>query len=414
MTYQECLAGIHSRKVFSSHASLERIGRLMARLGNPQNNLRCIHVAGTNGKGSVCALVDSALRAAGYRVGLFTSPYLVEFCERIRVNFQPVSQKMLISAYETVMREESALETAGFEPVNEFELVTALGFLIFDRMQVDYAIIEVGLGGRWDATNIIQAPEVVCITPVSLDHTAVLGDTIAEIAWEKAGIIKKGCPVVVAPQHADALEILCHTAQTQCASLILVGLPKLLSYQTSGIQFRYDNTDITIPLLGRHQMHNTAAAWEVCKLLQLPPDQVASGFSMVAWPGRLQYIEGNPDILIDAGHNPAGILALCNSLDELFPGRGIITIMAMMRDKDYAHCIPLVANRSQVLIATTVSLPRSLPPEELAAEAEGLCTVLTAPSISAGIEHARALAKQGQLILVCGSVYAAGEAQKTI
>lgn len=415
MTYQEALLGIHSRKAFSvGGPTLERIRRLMERLGNPQEQFRTMHIAGTNGKGSVSALVAAALQKSGFRTGLFTSPYLVEFRERIQVDREMISEELLISCYEAVMQEETALEQEGHEPVNEFELVTAMGFLAFARMHVDYAVIEVGLGGRCDATNILSRPAACCITPVSLDHTGVLGNTVAEIAAEKAGIIKPGCPVVIARQEPEAQAILLQTASALDSPVVCTGTPELVSCDKSGNSFCYDGQTLSIPLLGQYQLQNAAAAWEVCKLLKLPPDRVKQGFSGAFWPGRLQYIPGSPDLLIDAGHNPAGIAALCEALNTLFAGREILTVMAMMQDKDHIWCIPQVAKRSGLLIAATVSLPRSLPPQQLAGEAEPYCRTLTAASVAEGIRMAKAMAGPEQLILVCGSVYAAGEALKTI
>lgn len=415
MTYSEALAAIHSRKAFSTGGpTLDRIRRLLDRLGDPQKDFKSVHVAGTNGKGSVCALVESALRASGFRVGLFTSPYLVEFRERIQVDRVPISEELLTACFEAVMAQETALEQAGFEPVNEFELVTAIGFLAFSRCDVEYAVIEVGLGGRCDATNILPAPEVCCITPISLDHTGVLGNTVTEIAAEKAGIIKPCRPVVLARQENGAMEVLRHEALTQDSPCILTQEPELLRYDIHGILFRYEDQKLSIPLLGRYQMDNAVAAWEVCKALHLPSECAKKGFAHVSWPGRLQYIHGSPDLLIDAGHNPAGIAALCQTLDELLAGREIITVMAMMKDKDHGSCIPMVASRSGALIATSVQLPRSLPPAELAAEAGQFCRTFSASSVVEGIHLAQSMAKSGQLVLVCGSVYAAGEALRTI
>ncbi len=413
MTYSEVLAHIHSRRTFSSCASLERISRLMDRLGNPQSSFRCIHVAGTNGKGSTCALVEAALRQAGYRVGLFTSPYLVDFRERIQINRQLISQEQLIACYKTVMEAEAALECEGFEPVNEFELVTALGFTAFAAERVDYAVIEVGLGGRWDATNVL-IPEVSCITPISLDHTAVLGDSISKIAREKAGIIKEGRPVVLSVQQEEAKAVLVQAAAAAESPVIMAGTPKLEMYDKDGLRFSYDGESLSVPLLGYFQMENAAAAWEVCKLLGLPRTQVKAAFAQVQWQGRLQYVPGKPDMLIDAGHNPAGIAALCQCLDQLFGDREILAVMAMMRDKDYSRCIPMVAARCQRLIAATVGLPRSLPPDLLAQIAAPLCETDTAVSVPEGIRKVRIASKPGQLVLICGSVYAAGEALKTI
>lgn len=414
MTYQTCLEKIHSRKTFSSTASLSRMERLMDALGNPQNRIKCVHVAGTNGKGSACALIESALRASGYRTGLYTSPYLLDFRERIRIDFQMISREELISCYELVMAEEERLEQAGYEPINEFELVTAIGFVAFARAGVDYAVIEVGLGGRCDATNVIKLPKVCCIMPVALDHTAVLGSTVAEIAAEKAGIIKANCPAVLAKQSLEALAVLHQTAMEKHSTVTDAEIPEITAIDRWGSTFRYQGVDISIPLLGAHQAENAAAAYEVCKRLNLPQEQVLRGFANVQWPGRMQYIPGPPGVLIDAGHNPAGIEVLTETLDQLFPDVPLITVMAMMRDKDYSACIPVIARRSQKLIGVSVGLPRALPPEELVAEAGKYCETETAVSVASAMEQVKKQAEPGQMVLVCGSVYAAGAALETI
>ena len=410
MTYAEALSAIHSRKRFSSVASLERMTRLMERLGNPQDQIRCIHVAGTNGKGSVCAFTESILRTAGFHVGLFTSPYLVDFRERIQFDRNCISEEMLVSCFEAVMTEEKSLESLGYEPINEFELVTAIGFYAFAQMHVDYAVIEVGLGGRYDATNVLRAPEVCCITPISLDHTAVLGNTVAEIALEKSGIIKQGTKVVSGAQEPEAMEVIKTTADQKGCALIVPRERTILAESLMGTRMEYKGNAVNVPLLGRHQVDNALTAWEICAAAGISESDIVAGIERTAWKGRLQYLPGVPTVLIDAGHNPAGIRTLTDTLDTMFRGKPMISVMAMMRDKDYAVCIPEIARRSKTLIAASVGLPRSLPQDELAAQAEPYCEALTAPSVSDGIELAKRIASKDDVILVCGSVYAAGEA----
>lgn len=415
MTYEKVLSSIHSRRTFSGGGpTLERIGRLMNALGNPQEDYRCVHVAGTNGKGSLCAFMNSILLECGYRVGMFTSPYLRDFRERIQVCGEMISRELLVECYETVMEQEYKLESSGYEPVNEFELVTAIGFLAFSRMQVDYVVLEVGLGGKSDPTNLITKPAVSCIMPVSLDHTAILGDTIPEIAGEKAGIIKPGCPVVMAKQLPEAREVFCKTAKAVGARLCETEDFKVISAVGSGSSFLYRGEIFKISLLGAHQIENALVAIGASSVLELPLDQVRSGLKKAVWPGRLQLIPGSPEILIDAGHNAAGIDALIAALDQLFPGRRIVSVVAMMRDKDYSYVLPEIARRSRILLGTTVGLPRSLPPEEIKALAGCYCQAYSAETISSALEMAEQMADQGDLILVCGSVYAAGEALNQI
>lgn len=409
MTYEEALAGIHSRRTFSGGGpTLDRIRRLMDALGNPQEQLKAVHIAGTNGKGSVSAMTAAALRECGYRVGLFTSPYLVEFRERIRLDGENISEKALENCYETVMKAEKKLESQGFEPVNEFELVTAMGFLAFARAKVDYAVLEVGLGGRTDPTNLISHPAACCITSISLDHTQVLGDTLEKIAGEKAGIIKRGAPVIVARQKPEVYRVIAEKAEEMGAPLYPAPDVEPLRQDKHGTKFLCGERTLEIPLLGDYQMENAAAAWEIARVLGLPEEQVKRAFSQVSWPGRLQYIPGKPDYLIDAGHNPGGIGALCKTLNELFADRKITAVVSMMKDKDYEACIPEVAKLAEHVIGCSVGLPRSLRPEEIAKTAGAYCKADWSERFSGAMEMARK--DEGNLIVVCGSVFGAGAA----
>ena len=409
MTYEEALAGIHSRRTFSGGGpTLDRIRRLMKALGNPQENFRAVHIAGTNGKGSVSAMLDEALRESGYRTGLFTSPYLVDFRERVRIDGALLSREELTACYEAVMEQETRLEQQGFEPVNEFELVTAIGFLAFSRAKVDYAVLEVGLGGRTDPTNLIERPAVCCITSISLDHTAILGDTVEKIAGEKAGIIKTGCPVVAAKQEPEALAVIQERAEQLESPLYLAPELEILEETKHGTRFLCGGAALFTPLLGRFQTENASAAYRACQVLGLPEERVKTALSRVAWPGRLQYIPGSPDYLIDAGHNPGGIEALCQTLDRLFGDRKITAVVSMMKDKNYAVCIPEIARRAEKVIGYSVGLPRSLSPEEIARAAAPYCPSQGAADIRSALEKARQ--DRGNLILVCGSVFGAGAA----
>lgn len=414
MTYDEVLTGIHSRRTFSGTPTLDRIRRLMSALGDPQEHYKCVHVAGTNGKGSLCAFMNSVLMECGYSVGMFTSPYLQDFRERIRMNGEMISKELLTECYESVMNEEEKLEALGFEPVNEFELVTAIGFLAFSRMNVEYVVLEVGLGGKSDPTNLISTPAVSCIMPISLDHTAILGATVEKIAAEKAGIIKSHCPVVIAKQPKEARGVFCRTAQSVGAKLYEVKEPEIVSRSAVGSKFLCAGEEYEIALLGKHQVENAMVALGASLVLELPPDKVKKGLKYAQWPGRLQYIPGTPDILIDAGHNAAGIDVLISALEELFPERNVISVVAMMKDKDYVYVLPKIASVSNLLIGTTIGLPRSLLPESILELATQYCDAVTAPDISSALCLARECSKNGDLILVCGSVYAAGEALNQI
>ena len=415
MTYEEVLQGIHSRRTFSGGGpTLDRIRRLMNALGNPQEDYPCVHVAGTNGKGSLCSFMNSILTECGYKVGMFTSPYLRDFRERIQIGGKLIDRECLIDCYETVMAEERLLEEAGFEPVNEFELVTAIGFLAFSRMKVDYVVLEVGLGGKSDPTNLIKKPAVSCIMPISLDHTSILGDTIEKIAGEKAGIIKQGCPVVLADQPPEARKVFLEAAKSVDAPIFYAPEATILSETVEGYRFLYGGEEFAISLLGEHQVRNAMTAICASEVLALPDGCVKEGLKKAVWPGRLQYIPGNPDVLVDAGHNAAGIDALTGALDSLFSGRRTISVVAMMRDKDFSYVIPEIAKRSECLIGTTVGVPRSLPPEEIGELAGTYCLSGAAKDMKTALIMAKEKAKAQDLILVCGSVYAAGEALSLI
>lgn len=414
LNYEEVLSAIHSRKTFSGGgATLSRISRLMEGLGNPQEDFKTVHVAGTNGKGSVSAMIHAGLAAAGYRTGLFTSPYLKDFRERICINGQMISQDELIHCYETVMAEETAFEQQGYEPINEFELVTAIGFLAFSRSKVDYVVLEVGLGGRTDPTNLVRHPAVCCIMPISLDHTAILGDTIEKIAAEKAGIIKDGCPVVISAQPEEAKKVFQKTAAKHLAPFYEAESVCPISMTKQGTGFLAGNIELFIPLLGAHQMENASAALRVLQLLGVDDTVIKNALAAVSWPGRLQYF-ADSEILVDSGHNEAGIRALCTALNTLFSDMPIIAVMAMMKDKDYGFCIPEIAKRAKLLIGTTTGLPRSLEPQSIVSAAKEFCPGFTTDSMEQAIKLAKSHAEAGDLILVCGSVYAAGDALKIL
>ncbi len=409
MTYSEVLSGIHGRKRFSQ-PTLDRIRRLMAALGDPQEQFRVVHVAGTNGKGSVSAMIHEMLVASGYKTGLFTSPYLKEFRERIRICGENIPEEDLISCYETVMEAELALEQEGFEPINEFELVTAMGFLAFSRAGVEFVVLEVGLGGKSDPTNLIAKPAVCVIMPISLDHTAVLGDTVAQIAGEKAGIIKECCPLVLAKQPEDAKQVFCETAKVLHAPVYEAEAVIPVAGDKFGSRFCVGEREVFLPLLGSHQMDNAAVALKAAEVLGLDMNTCAKALSHVSWPGRLQYFPGTPEFLVDAGHNPAGIESLCDALDRLFDDKTIIAILAMLKDKDFDTCIPAIASRSRAVIGTTVGQPRSMTPDEICQEGAAYCPAFPAENMQQAIELAKTMATEQDLILICGSVYAAGDA----
>ena len=413
MTYEESVNYIHGRPKFSARRTdLSKVHRLLERLGSPHKQGKYVHVTGTNGKGSTCAFVHSVLRAAGFKVGLFTSPYLVHFEERFQVNGEPIPKEKLAEITSKIRSVEEQLEAEGYDPATEFEIVTAVGFCYFASCNCDYVVLEVGIGGRLDCTNVIDPPVCACIAPVSLDHQKTLGNTVAEIAADKSGIIKPGSQVVVsAGQPEEAMEVIRKAAQTVGAKLIDASELSLeiKSASRHGTECIVDGVELHVPLLGRHQVDNAVAAYAICKAIGIPVETIQTGIASAVWPARLQYIPGTPDILLDAGHNPAGVATLGKALDDLFTGVPLRVVMGMMSDKATDICIPAVAKRAKRLYACAVDWPRAMPAVELAAVAGAYCPATACQSVKAALDQACAEAEPGEMVLVCGSVYLVGD-----
>lgn len=410
-TYDEIMEQLHGRPRYSRKKDLDRITNLMAALGDVQKNLRFVHVAGTNGKGSVSALTASALQQAGFRVGLFTSPYLKEFEERIRVNGQLIPKEDLCRLAEQVFAVQQRLEDEGGDAANEFEITTAIGMLWFYEQGCDYVVLEVGLGGRLDATNVIDPPACCCVTSIGLDHTLQLGDTVEQVAGEKAGIIKPGSKVVT-PYNQDpvALRVLKEKCREVGAELIVTKQPADICLTPEETAYRYNDLAVSIPLAGEHQVANSTIAFELCRCLGLEDETILEGFRRVSWPGRLQVLSKMPWMVLDCGHNPPGIAALEKALDALYPGKRLTVVMAMMQDKDYAPCVHAIAKRAEHFVATTLDMPRALNAQELADTAAECCDDTSAESdVLAAIRLAQRKTPEDGLILICGSVYLAGE-----
>ncbi len=411
MNYEESLTYIHGRPRFSARRTdLHKVETLLSRLGSPHQQGKYVHVTGTNGKGSTCAMVAAALRACGYRTGLFTSPYLVRFEERFRIDGQNIAPARLAEIATRVREAEDRLEAEGHDPATEFEIVTAIGFTWFAEEHCDYVVLEVGIGGRLDCTNVIKTPACACLTAVSLDHTRVLGGTLEAIAREKAGIIKPGGHVVTGKQPPEVLEVIREACRQRGAELI-----EASAMPVSDVHMTCEGTDCTIDglplhlsLLGAHQIDNACAALAVCRVLGLPEEKIVWALGHTCWPGRLDYRPGTPPLLLDAGHNPGGMDALCQALDTIFPGVPLRVVMGMMADKATAYCVPRIAARATALYACAVEVPRAMAADQLAAIAAESTQAAAYPSVEAALDAARREAQPGELVLVCGSVYLAG------
>jgi len=410
MTYPETLEYIHSLKQFGVAPGLHRISRLMELLGNPQNNLKCVHIAGTNGKGSTAAMLSTVLRQAGYKTGLFISPYVLEFRERMQINGQMISQEELCAIMDEV---RAAREQVEGEAPNEFETITAAGLLWFSRQNCDIVVLEVGLGGRYDATNIIPPPLAAVITSIDLDHTHILGDKVETIAAEKCGIIKHRTPVVCYPdQNPDALGVIMeHCAQNGS----VLHLPNLKSIQVTecglrGSHIVVDGKSLWIPLVGRHQIANCLTVLSAVEVLgqrgfALPWSAVEKGIADTRFPARLEILSPNPLVILDGAHNPSGAQALSNAL-QLLEGRPVTALCGMLADKDWAASVKLVCSRCSRMVAVTPDSPRALQADTLAAEAEKYCSAQVAHSLAEGWQLAKTY---GDPVVIWGSLYLAAD-----
>lgn len=423
MSYEETLTYLYSLQKYGIKFGLDNIGKLMAAFDNPQDSFRSIHVAGTNGKGSTSAMIESLLRTSGVTTGLFTSPHLVSFTERIRVNGKEISEAEVVSLADEVRR--AAENIPGFLPTF-FEVTTAIAFLYFRKMHVAWAVVEVGMGGRLDATNIL-APEASVITAIDIDHGDFLGSTLREIAGEKAGIIKQGVPVITALQYPEASEVLARRAEECGSKLSAYGKDfsaEIIAEELVGSRIAYHGDrqydDLTLRIAGRHQALNAAlAVRSIEEVMHGFPEMncnVRQGLADTRWPGRLEFVKDHPPLLIDGAHNPhaAGVLAeyLRKALDLY---SRIILVLGIMKDKDREGIMKPLLPLASEIIFTAPAYGRAASPETLAAEARGLGYLAqTALTVADALSLAEQLYLQGDLIVVTGSFYTIGEVKEAL
>ena len=390
-----------------SRLGLERITDLLARLGNPEKELRCLHVAGTNGKGSVAVYLSSVLGAAGFSVGLYTSPNLVRVNERIAVDGESIPDADLDRLMGKVEEAASETEDALHDTPTQFEIWTAIAFLYFKEKKVDYVVLETGLGGEFDATNVIPGNVAAILTKIDLDHTEYLGDTIEKIAETKSKIVKAACEsgcVISAPQDPAAEQVIRRRAEEVGVTPVFVEPPEPGDFFGICERFTYRGIDLSPSLGGIHQIENACIACETALRLWIEPDRIALGISSAHHPGRLELLSSDPVIVYDGGHNPNGITALNGSLDRYFPGREMTVIFACMKDKEIAPSLRLLAEPGRDFLFTTVqNNPRALPATDLAAKAAELgITGEPCDNLAEAIERAK---EAGKMILICGSLY---------
>ena len=413
MTYEETLWWIHSTERFGSQLGLTRMQELLRRLGNPQDSLQYIHVAGTNGKGSTTTMIAGALQAAGFRTGKYISPFILEFRERMQIDGEMIPPDELVKAAEQVRPVAERMGQEGMPPT-EFELVTAIGFLWFAARHCDIVVLEVGLGGRLDATNVIAPPLVSVITRIDYDHTAILGDTLTQIATEKCGILKPGSRVVCYPDQAEeALSVIRSRAAEEGDKLILPDRREITVFSEglSGSEISYRGIRVFIPLAGEHQILNATAAMEALSALSgtrfaVPPAAVAAGIAAVRFPARLEILREKPPVILDGAHNPNGGTALAEAL-RMLGLRDLTVVVGMLRDKDCAPVLRMIAPYCRRMIVTSVPNPRSHTAAELAALAAPNCAEVTIQENNelAVREAMQACDENG--VLVFGSLYLA-------
>lgn len=428
MNYAETLAWIHSLYRFGMNPGLERIKALLQRLGDPQKMLRCIHIAGTNGKGSTAAFLASMLEAQDKRVALYTSPYLEAFTNRMAINGVDIRRERLAALATDVRQQVDEMVRTGAGQPTEFEVVTALAFLYFAQEQPDWVVVEVGLGGRLDATNVIE-PVVCAITNIGLEHTQVLGDTIAEIAHEKAGIIKPGIAIVTAAENLQALSVFRRIARERGARLYEMGGDLRCapgSATLDGQTFDYQSPwhelkGLQIVMLGQHQVRNAALALAARELLPEPlvEDAVRRGLAATCWPGRLEVFSRNPLVLVDGAHNPDGIRALCQALPGILGGKKLRLVLGILGDKAgdeiLAEIVPLA---TAGLIVTKPDNPRAAQPMMVAEMAKRYLlsgvTVTVAETVSTAVNNGLAKLRADEALCVAGSLYTISEARETL
>lgn len=412
MDYNEALEYINGVSWLGSKPGLERVTELLEKLGRPQDALKFIHIAGTNGKGSCAAMLSSVMKCCGYRTGLFTSPYLARFNERMQINGKPIGDEALAAVVALV---KPAAEAMADHPT-EFEMMTAAAFLWFRQENCDIVVLETGLGGRLDATNVIAAPEAAVIMNIGLDHTQILGDTAEKIAAEKAGIIKPGCDCVLYRQQESVMAVVKARCEALGAGVRIADFDRIHSEFDSlyGQSFEYKGELYALPLLGRHQLKNAATALETVDVLRsrgwkLEQSDVEHGIYAVSWPGRFELIHDDPLFVVDGGHNPQCAETVVENLMNYFRENHRVMLVGMLADKDVEGTLDVLNQAADEYICTTPESDRALPAEELAKKLEKYGKRITVcPAIPDAVGAACDAAGDTGMVCAVGSLYSVG------
>lgn len=425
MNYKEALDFIHSTNKFGSKLGLDNITRLLASLGNPQKHCPIVHVAGTNGKGSTVSYIAEVLKQSGYKTGKFISPFIERFSERISINGVEISDDDFVELVIKVKQKSEEITAAGDTHPTEFELITAIAFMYYAWKECDLVVLEVGLGGRLDATNVIECPELAVITPLSLDHTHILGDTLAEIAFEKAGIIKEKGDVVCFRQDKTALDVIQAVCLEKNARLKIVSAAQ---YQTEdklldggafeGKWADGETVKANISLIGTHQINNAILAFETLKILKekgydITKKSLIKGFLQTKWAGRLEIIRKKPLIMIDGAHNVSGAESLAAFLSKL--DRKAIMIIGVLKDKDADRLLQLTAGFGERIYTISPHCERAMKSEQLAQLAKRYCQYVKAcDKIEEALSLATESAGEDGIIIAFGSLYYIGEVKRLV
>ncbi len=422
MTLGEAVNFYHSLEKFGIMPGLERISLLCERLGSPQKKLKFVHVAGTNGKGSTCTCIASVLTKAGYKTGLYTSPYVIEFRERIRLDMEMISPERLGEVTERVKAEIEKLSLEGIK-ITEFEAVTAAAFLFYYEEDCDYVVLETGLGGRFDATNIVERPLVSIITSVSEDHIAVLGSTLSQIAFEKCGIIKSGCPVITTSnQCKEVLNVIKKQSALKNSVLFVSDADKIFSVLSEDITGTYvfsPEGKLRISLPGKHQLENMSLVWQSLDVLRAKGAVLSSqafyeGFAEAKIPARTELVCESPVVILDGSHNDGSTAALADYVGKHFNGKRLLAVMGMMADKDCERSLGNILPAFSLVITVTPSNPRSMPACELSAIAAKYTKSCYYDTPEDGINAAFEMLQDYDALIVCGSLYLAGDVRNIL
>lgn len=421
MNYNEALDYIHGTHKFGWKLGLKNITALLDLMGNPHKKLKYIHVAGTNGKGSTVALISSILIESGYKTGMYTSPYLEKFIERMRINGCEIAEDELAKITAFVREKVEKMVEIGLNHPTEFEIVTAIAFQYYYENRCDFVVLEVGLGGRFDSTNVIDTPLAAIITTINYDHMQHLGSTLPEIAYEKAGIIKKDGDVILYPQPENVEEVFRKACVERGARLHRVDFDsiRMVEFDSNGQVFNYnDYNALKITLLGEHQIKNAVVALKTCELLKskgygITRDSIRQGLAKARWPGRLEVLGKNPYFIIDAAHNAECAKALSEALHKYFPDKRKIFILGVLKDKDYKSMVEAVIPLSNMFITVTPESGRALSASELANFLKPYCkNVLISDTMEEAVAMSLNAASQDDVICAFGSLYYIGEIRK--